>query len=164
MIDTSYAIQSQTEHNKTTNTNDQLRFNNSDINDIIVDRLHLRESSHNSDDDTTTTRFENQTTSFNASVLIKINPWQDTNFSPTSLQSETKNIYKSYDNKNYQHYSRILFSNINSNTNKHNTQTTNRQHIHSNIKNLWNRSVNPGVWSKTNFMSRLRTPPLKLNR
>ena len=101
MIDTSYQIKSQTEHNKTTNTTIQIKSNNSGINDIRVASLHPHEYSQYSDDDMTTTTFETETTSFNASVSININTWQVTNLSPTSIQSETKNICKSHDNNNY---------------------------------------------------------------
>ena len=77
---------------------------------------------------------------------------------PKFLQLETKNIYKSHDDNNYQHDSYILISYIYSNTTKHNTQMTNQQHFHNNRTRLWNRLINPGVWSKINFMSRLRSP------
>ena len=59
-----------------------------------------------------------------------------------------KNNYKSYDDINYQHDSRILLFITDSNTNKYNTQATNRQHFHNNIIILSNRSISPGVWSK----------------
>ena len=111
-----------------------------------------------------TKTFKTKKTSFNTSISININPWQDKNLSPTSLQSETKTVYKSHADNNYQRNSRILLSNTNSKTNKHNTQTTNRQHLHYNKTSIWNRLVNRGVWSKSNFMPRICTPPLESNR
>ena len=109
----------------------------------------------------TTTTFETQMISLNISASINVNPWQDTNLPPISLQSQTKHIYKKYVNNNYQHDSSILLSNTDSTTNKHNILTINRQHYHKIIKNLRNRAINSGVWLKSNFVSRLRSPQRK---
>ena len=55
MIYIIYAIQYQSEHNQITNTNNQIQSNNSDINDIRVASIQLREFSQYSNDDMTTT-------------------------------------------------------------------------------------------------------------
>ena len=82
----------------------------------------------------TTTIFLTQNTSLNTSASLNINPWQDTNLSPTLLQSDTKHICQNHGDNNYQHDISILRSNTDSTANQYNTQTINRQHHHNNRK------------------------------
>ena len=120
----------------------------SDISDIRLASLQIREYLQSSDDDMTPSTFLIPQQTFNNNNTIFINPWQDMTVSSTQSQSKTKIIRKNIVDSVYPHNSNVLPSNHES-TIKTNT----------NNSILWNRANNPRVRKKSKFINRLLELP-----
>ena len=121
---------------------------NSNINDIRLASLKIRDYIQTSPNDTTKSTLIIPKIKFNNNNIVSINPWQELKVSSTPSYSKTKSIHINNVDNTYQHASSVLSSNDRA------ILTINKNH-----SVLWNRANNSGVWRKSYFMNRLQVPP-----